>query len=596
MRQAPARPEDTGGAAGGEPGGGRDGTGGGSPARGWARRAAGWAVTVSAAALVLVVLNAPTEAGRFTAGAMVRIPLEGVLGAGLLLVLPARARRAAAFVMGVAAGLLGIVKIIDVGFYNVLARPFNVLFDWPFFGNALDFLTASFGRAGAYGCAAMAVVVAVAVPVAVTRSVLRLARLAASRRKAVGGALTALGAGWVVCALLGARLVPGVPVAALAYDRLLQVRTSLQDEEAFAVAERVDAFAGTPGDRLLTALRGKDVVFAFVESYGRDAVEDPMFTPQVGAVLDAGTARLKAKGFGARSAFLTSPTFGGGSWLAHGTLLSGLWVSDQKRYDDLVSGDRLTLTGAFRKAGWRTVAVMPGNTGGWPEAPFFGYDKVYDQRNLGYRGPRFNWGTEPDQYTLSAFQRLERARPGHRPLMAEIPLVSSHSPWAPTPRTIPWDAVGDGTAYRGMPAQGHTVDEVWSDAERVRVAYRGSIEYSLSSLISYVETYGGDDLVLVFLGDHQPAPLVTGPGASRDVPITIVAHDRAVLDAISGWGWQDGLRPGPTAPVWPMNAFRDRFLTAFGPAVSRPAPEKAAGPASPPVAADAPRARPARGS
>ena len=71
--------------------------------------------------------------------------------------------------------------------------------------------------------------------------------------------------------------------------------------------------------------------------------------------------------------------------------------------------------------------------------------------------------------------------------------------------------------------------------------------------------------MLVFLGDHQPAPIVTGPNASRDVPITVVARDPAVLDRVAGWGWQDGLRPGPDAPVWPMDTFRDRFLTAFGP-------------------------------
>ena len=27
---------------------------------------------------------------------------------------------------------------------------------------------------------------------------------------------------------------------------------------------------------------------------------------------------------------------------------------------------------------------------------------------------------------------------------------------------------------------------------------------------------------------------------------------------------QAGLHPSPEAPVWPMSAFRDRFLTAFG--------------------------------
>jgi hypothetical protein len=158
--------------------------------------------------------------------------------------------------------------------------------------------------------------------------------------------------------------------------------------------------------------------------------------------------------------------------------------------------------------------------------------------------------------------------------MAEMPLVSSHGPWAPLPRLVGWNDVGDGSVYNGMEKEGESADVVWRDTTRVRTEYRRSIEYSLNSLISYVETYGNDNLVLVFLGDHQPAPVVSGEGASRDVPITIVARDRAVLDRTSGWGWQDGLRPGRQAPVWRMNAFRDRFLTAFGPQTP-PAPSPA---------------------
>ena len=92
-----------------------------------------------------------------------------------------------------------------------------------------------------------------------------------------------------------------------------------------------------------------------------------------------------------------------------------------------------------------------------------------------------------------------------------------------------------------------------------------------------METYGDDNLVLILLGDHQPSPIVTGQGASRDVPISIVARDRAVFQRIAPWGWHEGLKPDPQAPVWRMDAFRDRFLSAFG----------AAGPAnqSPPPAA-----------
>ena len=79
------------------------------------------------------------------------------------------------------------------------------------------------------------------------------------------------------------------------------------------------------------------MLVAFVESYGRDAVEDPEFAPQVDAVLDDGDRRLRAAGYAARSGFLTSPTFGGGSWLAHATLLSGLWIDNQQRHRDLLA-------------------------------------------------------------------------------------------------------------------------------------------------------------------------------------------------------------------------------------------------------------------
>jgi hypothetical protein len=47
------------------------------------------------------------------------------------------------------------------------------------------------------------------------------------------------------------------------------------------------------------------------------------------------------------------------------------------------------------------------------------------------------------------------------------------------------------------------------------------------------------------------------------VPISIIAHDPSVLQRIAGWGWASGMRPTPTAPTWPMSAFRNRFLTAF---------------------------------
>jgi hypothetical protein len=148
--------------------------------------------------------------------------------------------------------------------------------------------------------------------------------------------------------------------------------------------------------------------------------------------------------------------------------------------------------------------------------------------------------------------------------MAEITLTSSHTPWAPIPQLVDWNAVGNGAIYGAQEKAGNSPESVWKDSNKVRTEYAKSIAYSVGSLISWAEKYGNDNLVLIFFGDHQASSIVSGKNATRDVPITIVAHDPAVLDKMSAWGWQDGLRPNPQAPVMPMESFRDRFLATFG--------------------------------
>jgi len=131
---------------------------------------------------------------------------------------------------------------------------------------------------------------------------------------------------------------------------------------------------------------------------------------------------------------------------------------------------------------------------------------------------------------------------------------------------IAWDEVGDGSIFDRLPAEEATQASLFGDAERARTAYGHSIEYSMRTILSFVRRYGDDRLVLVVLGDHQPATLVTGhDDPSHDVPISVIARDPKVIKRIAGWSWEDGMSPSRRAPVWPMGAFRDRFLTAFGP-------------------------------
>ena len=549
-----------------------------------------WAATTLACLLVLLALLAPDEFSRFTPDVFVSVPLEGLLWVALVLVLPGRAKSVAAMLFGLALGLLSIVKLLDIGFFAVLARPFDPLLDWQLLDDAMTVLAGSIGAFPAIGALAVAVTISTALIIYVTRSVQHLSRLVVRHNATAARAVVVLAVTWLTCAMFAIQIVPGVPIAVEAsalylHTRAHQAGTGVQDRESASTDAGPDAFENTPATDLLTALKGKDVIIAFVESYGRDAVKDPEFASHVGAVLDAGDRRLGAAGFASRSAFLTSPTAGGSSWLAHATLLSGSWIDNQQRYDDLASGHRLTLTSAFSRAGWRTVGVMPGNDSAWPESRSLGYHQVYGADEMGYKGPRFSWATMPDQYTLSRFERIERSSRDRRPVMAEITLVSSHAPWEPIPRLVDWSDVGDGSVFNTMAAAGDPPEAILTrNPTRVRAAYRASIEYSLSSLISYVETYGDDNLVLILLGDHQPSPIVTGQGASRDVPISIVARDRAVFQRIASWGWQEGLKPDPQAPVWRMDGFRDRFLTAFG--VASPASQ------SPPLPAVNVKVRP----
>ncbi len=291
------------------------------------------------------------------------------------------------------------------------------------------------------------------------------------------------------------------------------------------------------------------------------------FSPQVDSVLDAGTKRLRAAGFSSQQrASSRSPTFGGLSWLAHSTLQSGLWIDNQQRYNQLVASNRFTLSDAFKRAGWRTVGDVPSNYRNWPQGKsFYHYDQLYDARNVGYAGPKFSYAAMPDQYIWSAFRQRELAKPHRQPVMAEIDLVSSHTPWAPLPHMVDWNQVGDGSIFDDRRHKASHRTSCLATPTRSGPATGESIQYSLTALISFVQTYHDKNLVLVVLGDHQPATIVTGAGASHDVPISIIAHDPAVMDRISGWGWQDGMRPAANAPVWPMDAFRDRFLTAYGP-------------------------------
>ena len=356
-------------------------------------------------------------------------------------VLPAWPRRIVAAVAGILFALLTLVKLLNITFYEEIGRSFNPVFGWVNIGPAIGVVRDTIGLTRTVIALAALGLGLLLLVGAITASAIHITTVAARHRRDAVRALAALTAVWALSAGLSLQLVPGAPVASasatgLAVTQLRDTQAALRDQRRFEkVLHRSDPEASVPASDLLTGLRGKDVVVAFVESYGQVAVQGASIAPGVNAFLRRNTASLARAGWSTQSAWLNAPGFGGVSQLAHSTLLSGLWVNTEQRYAELVGSHRFTLVNAFDKAGWRTVNDSPEDEGIWPSGTqFYHFDKIYDRDNVGYRGPAFSYSSMPDQYSLAELQRREFG-PGHKPVMAEFDMVSSHTPWAPLP---PW--------------------------------------------------------------------------------------------------------------------------------------------------------------
>jgi hypothetical protein len=517
---------------------------------------------------VWAALVAPDQPQYLTLTGFLRLPLELLVLIALALVLPRTPRRIVAVIAGLALTLVVVLKVINYEVFTLYNRPYDPLGDTSQLGNGIETLRSLVGGTETKLIEVGAVVGTVVLAVLLTLSMLRLTRVAADNRRWALRGVAGLAAVAALCSALGTQLISHTPIASmlsagLIVDEANAVQADIHDRSVFAAEIKHDPIARTPNNQLLTGLRGKNVLLVFVEAYGQQAVQGRSFSPEVDAALAEGNKRLKSAGFSSRSGFLTSATYGGISWLAHSSLQAGLWVDNQDRYNQLISAKRFTLADAFKKAGWRTVVDDPSNDRPWPQGKaFYHWDKIYNRYQVGYHGPTFTYASMPDQYIFSAFNRLELAKPHSQRLFAEIDTVSSHMPWNRIPETVGWNQVGNGSIYNHNP-QIHETGAFWSDPPRVQAAYGKSIVYSLNTLTSFVQHYGNKNLVMIVLGDHQPLPIVSGDHSNHDVPISIIAHDPKVLTQIGSWGWNAGLQPRPSAPVWPMSAFRNEFLGAF---------------------------------
>ena len=470
--------------------------------------------------------------------------------------------------------LLVVLCLTDLGVRMVLGRPFAPLLDLGIYANVVDLQKGSFKGITGWFLTAAQLLLAAFIYLSTLKVVQMIQQVTSGRRYRP---LTLMITASLILYYGLAAYLPESRIAN-AHDQLIHAkasstvwrqidrsRTMLAALSDFEKAVAIDQFPDLPPDRLLADLGDVDVLLVFFESYGRTALNQARFQAHSLPALDGFGEKLEKKGLVSASAYLTSPTMGGQSWLAHSTLESGLWLAHQSYYNALMATDRLTLTKAFAKRGHKTVAMKPAIVMPWPEGPSFGFEQIYAAEDMAYAGLPYNWVTMPDQYTFSAFERFERSSADRdRPVFAEFSLISSHAPWTHIPPLVEdWSSIGDGAVFSTWAEIGDPPHVVWADPDRVREQYAKSVAYVLDVLASYAATYVDENTLLIVVGDHQPAPLVTGEGVGRDVPMHVITGNPALLRPFMDWGFIPGLRPDEETPARRMDVFRDWFLGAF---------------------------------
>jgi len=494
------------------------------------------------------------------------LAIEAGLLVGLFAALPpARWSAVASTVAGIGVVVLTLVALGDATLRLSLGRPANLYTDLWLLGSVRHLLVGSVGPVLA-ALVALLAIAAASLIAALLAFLLRPVRVSRPRRFAAAGVLSLL-----VFSVVATRTgrahastsrtdLPAVRLAAEQTERFLAM-TGERERFADALALYPGSYADLPG--LLSGLEGSDVIFGFIESYGISALYDPRYAPVVGPRLDDLGRRMQAAGLTLVSGRLVAPSQGGQSWYAHGSMLSGIWLDNQLRYDMLLASGRETLVDDFETAGYRTVALMPAISTAWPEGERFGYEEIHAATNIAYEGPPLNWVTMPDQFTWSYFEDTIR-RKDTRPLFAEIGLISSHAPWTPILTVVEdWGSIGDGTVFNSWKDAGERPEELWLDTKRVREHYALSVEYAVHAAAAYAERFVDDHTLLILLGDHQPAPLITGDGASWDVPVHVVSGDPELVAPFRAWGFVDGAWPETAGEAVGMDHFRDWFVRAY---------------------------------
>ncbi len=294
------------------------------------------------------------------------------------------------------------------------------------------------------------------------------------------------------------------------------------------------------------ALGVSNVTILVIESYGHTLFSRADHKERIMPVYGELGGYLNRSGMTVYSAFVRSPAFGGRSWLADGTILSGEWLGNQELYDAVFSSPAPNLVRDLAEAGYRSAVYAPAMTyfdEFWFE--FYPFDESYVLDQLGYRGPVFEFGTLTDQFLL---WRVHQATAGARKLQPERPvfsfvmMVSSHVPFRLVPPFVDdWSSLGDGEIYNDLDRT--WFDNNWLTGGEYPDGYTTSVAYSLRAALEYAVLFAQEDELVLVIGDHQPRIPISEQESTFSVPMHLLARDATLLAGMDRRGFTAGLVP-----------------------------------------------------
>lgn len=311
----------------------------------------------------------------------------------------------------------------------------------------------------------------------------------------------------------------------------------------------------------LTELRGRDVVMLMLESVGAIVVDNPKASAALHPVRQRFEADVRASGRGVVTAWFTSPTFAGGSDLAHLSLLAAMDLSDPFRHDLLLTTRRPTLNTLFRRLGYQTVGFYPSVFWEWPERAFYDFDRYVDGRELRYPGPELGFWKIPDQYSMARIEQLMPRDVSAPPRFLFFPTITTHLPFSPVPPFQPdWAQLLSAHPFAGTDLERALAERPnWLN---MFPDYLRMVEYSYRWLGSHLRRPEPRETVYLLIGDHQPAANVSGETASWDVPVHIVSSDPALLARWRAMGFEDGMTPARQS-LGPLHRVTELMLRSF---------------------------------